>query len=333
MTTESNFCFLASQVLSGEALPEEKAKLQDILIDPFYANAYVKLKKSYRQTDHWPNENIFDAHKAWGKWQNNMSENDIQVSRDNKTRLLTRRLLQYAASILLVLSLASGWYFLFNNHAPSESSAAIYTTSAGQRSTFLLPDGSKVTLNALSTLTVDKAFGRKLREVELSGEAFFEVTPNTNKPFVVKTASLTTTVLGTAFNIYAYPNEATIVCVEHGKVKVAELGGNSITLTKGELAQLNPDTHTIIKTSGASSKPFDWQNDILRFDEITLQQAITKMNRWYSTQIQCSDSLLLNRKVRGVYSNEQIVSVISDLQFMLDFNYRFHTNGDITLYR
>ncbi len=146
-----------------------------------------------------------------------------------------------AAAILAIV--ATGAWLLYPTKQGLQDPAVMTGQQTARKEVrrVLLPDGSQVWLNTASSLRYAEDFGRKSRTVYLSGEAYFEVAQNRELPFVIHTGNVSTTVLGTTFNIRAYPGqEAVTVAVRSGKVKVDYGKMQTATLTGGQLVKVRP---------------------------------------------------------------------------------------------
>lgn len=166
-------------------------------------------------------------------------------------------------------------------YAPDESSVNqvpsynTMTTPRGGQYQLSLPDGTNVWLNAASSITYPASFTSDVREVTISGEAYFEVKKNPLKPFVVKTGKEIITVLGTSFNVNAYPDEqATKTSLLEGSVKI---GGHVL---KPSQAYINGQ---IIYTN--LSQDLAWKNGLFNFDKMSLQQAMRQISNWYDVNV------------------------------------------------
>lgn len=184
-----------------------------------------------------------------------------------------------AAVLLLVIGIASwGWFFSSPNPTMMNSTTQWLSASAtqGETLTLTLPDGSTAILNSGSNLRYPATFARKKREVQLDGEAFFEVTSNPKKPFIVKTEILTTEVLGTSFNIEAFPsqNKARVTLVT-GKVRV-QAGAQQCELHPSQQAVFHKTTQQIQVQTVATNDFTDWKEGILRFRESSLPTVVQK---------------------------------------------------------
>jgi predicted DNA-binding protein (MmcQ/YjbR family) len=175
-----------------------------------------------------------------------------------------------------------------NQHA-----ATVYNTlripAAGQYQ-LLLPDGSKVWLNAASSITFPTTFTGKERRVEVTGEAYFEIAANARQPFIVKTSEQEVTVLGTQFNINAYADEPiTRTTLLQGSIKVASLSSvinhlSSPVLRPGQQSQL---TKTELKVSNAVNveEAIAWKNGYFQFEDASLAAVMRQLARWYDITV------------------------------------------------
>jgi ferric-dicitrate binding protein FerR (iron transport regulator) len=186
-----------------------------------------------------------------------------------------------AAALLVV---AFGFFFALRTTTPHAFEAL--TTSRGETRQVQLPDGSLVTLNAASTLKYAVNFLKlKQRIVELSGEAYFEVTKDKKHPFIVKTAHQKIEVLGTRFNVSAYKEDkSTITTLFEGSIKIFYTKNNaSQALIPGQKAVLNGGTFSIGTTKVEND--LAWKNGVFCFDNDSLQSVMNKISRWYDVDI------------------------------------------------
>ncbi len=157
------------------------------------------------------------------------------------------------------------------------------TTPKGGQYKLILADGTKVWLNAASSITYPTAFTSNSREVTITGEAYFEVAKNVSKPFIVKTARETIWVLGTSFNVNAYADEkATKTSLAEGSIKVIPAkttGGEEKILQPGQ-AYINGK---IITTD--ISQDISWKNGVFNFDNKKIQEAMRQLARWYDLEV------------------------------------------------
>ena len=159
------------------------------------------------------------------------------------------------------------------------------TTPRGGQYQLTLPDGSRVWLDAASSIKYPTAFTGKEREVEMTGEAYFEIAKNTGMPFVVKAGGTTTTVLGTHFNINAYEDERTLITtLLEGSVKFG-CGKEEKVLHPGQQAVLNAETRSFTVKEADTYQAVAWKNGQLDFDNKDLPAIMRQISRWYDIDI------------------------------------------------
>lgn len=202
--------------------------------------------------------------------------------------------LKIAASILMVSTLAVLWY-KFKPQALQQTAAVVYTQSAakyGQVIKVVLPDSSEVWLNAGSRLRYPESFDGKTREIELDGEAFFDVKHKEQQPFIVHSGELNTQVLGTSFNIKAYKtNRKLRVTVASGKVAVYTKNTKAIYLTPNQTAVYDRELHAF-NTSNKPSKDFTaWTQGKLVYKNELLSQALEDISNKYGVKVTAGPNL------------------------------------------
>ncbi|MGA0556722.1 FecR domain-containing protein [Larkinella sp. VNQ87] len=196
----------------------------------------------------------------------------------------------WAVAAMAVLLSGLLWFFLNPNQPePVEQLAAVTTNQKMEK---ILPDGTKVLLNQNSRLTYPEAFAADSREVELSGEAFFDVKPDPTKPFRIHVRNTVVQVLGTSFSIRAYTNDVR-VAVSSGKVKFSS-GKKAVTLVKNEQASFNAVKDTIITMPKLSADALTFKTGLLVFDKEPLSSVVKKLAEVYH-----ADIYLANEQIAG----------------------------------
>ncbi|MCC8408564.1 DUF4974 domain-containing protein [Mucilaginibacter sp. UR6-1] len=218
------------------------------------------------------------------------------------------------------------------------------TTPKGGQYQVNLPDGSKVWLNAATTLRFPLNFQKNVRLVELSGEGYFEVKhlndANGQKVrFMVKTigaASQSVEVLGTHFNINAYSNENAIkTTLLEGSVKVSTLSGTaspaySKILKPGEQSVLNQGKIAVIKTD--TEDAVAWKNGYFRFNDESLESIMRKVERWYNVDVQYQDEALKKLSFAGVTTRfANVAELLKVLELTGEVKFRIDGNSIVVL--
>jgi ferric-dicitrate binding protein FerR (iron transport regulator) len=172
-------------------------------------------------------------------------------------------------------------------NTPKEILYNILSTPKGGQFQLVLPDGSKVWLNAASSLKYPTSFTGEKRQVELTGEGYFEVAKDAAHPFLVTANGTTTEVLGTHFNINAYPDEATInITLAEGSVRV----NSALTIRPGEQAQVDA-TGKIIRTTADIRTITGWKDGEFVFTNTPVKEVMLQVARWYDATISYTDNV------------------------------------------
>lgn len=320
---ENQFFELATRMLSGEASPQDKTLFDSFLEKEEYKRLFTWIKEQWDKKE---------TPRADFNYQRGLEKLRDKIKAAEGQEVTTRTIgfsgWRVAASILLVMSI--GVYAYFTYAPRPELKQITQSTRRGERRTIQLPDGSRVSLNAESTLQYPAEFDDDKRQISLEGEAFFEVVRNPEAPFSVDSRHITTTVLGTSFNILAYDDADIHVAVNTGKVSVAS-DSLQIFLSPGEQGTVNQQTGELQKSHIDIQSIIDWKEGVLHFDEVTLQKAITMIERWYNVDITCDNAGLLGRTLRGKYKEEKLETVLDDLQFIIGFKYTRQPDGSIRI--
>lgn len=168
----------------------------------------------------------------------------------------------------------------------------LITTPRGGQYQLILPDGSHVWLNAASSLRYPTAFVGKQRQVELSGEAYFEVIKNARQPFLVKTSHVNITVLGTHFNIMAYGEESLIqTTLAEGSVQVSNVSG-SVLISPGQQASFNKSGNQHFTVAQANlEEVLAWKNGQILLSNVNVPAIMRQISRWYDVDISYSGGI------------------------------------------
>ena len=230
--------------------------------------------------------------------------------------------MQIAAVLIIALSVgALSWYFISAEKQVNTELATVTLlhkeTSLGKKIAFTLPDGSKVKLNSGSKITYPETFNKKTREVNLTGEAFFEIKEDKLHPFIVKTSTVQTRVLGTTFNIKAYDDDNEVaVTLATGKISVDLNGKNSITLTPSYQTTFNKTAQSFTKQKIDLDKFLGWKDGILRFDNEKLATALPKLEKWFNVKIILKNKNNANCAFTGIFKDASLESILNNITFV-----------------
>lgn len=190
----------------------------------------------------------------------------------------------------------------------------VVSTPAATTTLVTLSDGTKVMLNANSTLEYPVSFDdAEVREVRLKGEGHFEVTKNPHRPFVVKAGEMQTQVLGTIFDVKAYRKDAPKVTLMQGKVKVSN-ADTEVEMRPGQTATLQSDKIVVSKASPSVS---DWLEGDFDMDQVTLAEAMSDIGAWYNKtvvfQSQANMDKLIHFRFSRRASLQEIITALNEM--------------------
>lgn len=265
----------------------------------------------------------FSAQSSWP-----LLEQRLTI-RHKTRRLQWLRPAGIAASI--VLCIAAGWMAW---QALSPASLLTVSTLAEVR-TIRLPDQTEVTLNRYSSLTYPERFKGKHREVQLQGEAYFEVHKDARHPFVVQAQEVNVKVLGTHFNVEAYQPDADVkTTLLEGRVAVSiPHTGDELVLQPNESAVYNRLKGTLVRerTAHAANEVL-WSKGILHFDQVALQEIARQLSNAFHTRVYVEDPRLrLYRMTATFRHGESLTDILELLKAAGNFDYR-QENGQISIY-
>ena len=256
--------------------------------------------------------------------------------------------LAVAACMALLAGIAI--YYLVNSVQRSEALPLLYATKPAEKKALILPDGSRVILNADSKVTLHADFGQKDRRLQLDGEAYFDVVHNPSKPFIVETPRMDVKVLGTAFNVKAYQADdlfetslirgsvelslkkehKTVMLRPHEKYVLREIRTEKVeAVISSNTAATHSNTGLLpvkINKIDTSVVEVSWTNNKIVFVDESLAEVMKKLERWYGVRIVVQDEALANNLYTGSFRNESIEDVLSALQFSKAFTYKKQGN-------
>lgn len=310
-------------------------------LDGFYTPDDAEALFRFFQTPEARPEISRQMEEAWDESEHAVpTGNPPQTYKDEAARLLKRIrqgerrrsfrfVWRYAAAAVLCLAFAYGIYSWVGQQHTAHILYTQVTAGNGEKRAVDLPDGSRVILNAGSTLHYPAAFSDDLRKVEMDGEAFFEVKPDKTKPFVIHTADADVRVLGTSFNVRAYTaDEQVAVCVKTGKVEVAVAEGTMRLLPDEEIV-LDKASREISKRRESAEKVTVWLKGGLYFNRTPIRSVIHQLERIYNCRIEFAPGRKYNDYLYGEHDNRSLEAVLNSIRYSTGIKHR--KEGDIIL--
>ena len=260
-----------------------------------------------------------------------------------------------AASLLAVLLFS---YLLTPKKPKPQIAQNTITTKPGSKSKVQLPDGSQVWLNADSRITYDETFRGPYREVRLCGEAYFDIAKDKDHPFIIHATSIDVKVLGTSLNVRSYRNEKnTEALLINGSIEVSlrDDPGKKIVLQPNEKIVVENGKTPIVTGAARADLKYDrtpvmvlgkahfqakdsiatevlWIKNKLAFDQETLENVASKIERWYGVKISIQDDSLKQTAYSGVFEDETLNQVMEALRLTGSFRYSINKK-EITITR
>ncbi len=313
MKEESNDIeLIITKVLNQEATVEEQSQLEYWLAE---SEANKKLFESYKKIIDKGQEYFnsqqhikIDVDAEWAAFQDKLAAKKVIQMEPKATA--SSRWLQIAAAVVVLM--VSG-YVLYN----FISKDTVYLQTADVPEEFTLPDESVITLNANSVLSYNQDFGKNKRTVELKGEAFFEITSDKTRPFIITAGEAEVEVLGTSFNV-SVNNGSTEVIVATGVVELSSKETKeSIELTPGERGLLEKDSK-IIETKNSDPNFNAWKTRTIIFEEADLVAVVNALNKVYHANISISTNVSQSCIVTVTFEQQSLDAVLNVLESTLD---------------
>lgn len=264
------------------------------------------------------------------KFENQKQKREGQNQGSRSVWLGFPRMVGIAASLMIILGIT---FFFVDQVFRGDPEYVIVSTKRGEKSTYQLSDGSVVKLNSGSTLTFPKRFQDDRRVITLSGEAYFEVKRDESRPFTIQSGEISTTVLGTSFNINAYDHLGSIsVTVSSGKVAVHHVpSGREEILEKGGHGVFDKSSERLSQTAVDVRRYLAWKDGVLRFDDEPLLSAIHKLSYWYNVHFDIGDAAFGTCVISGEYHQNTLRQILESFKYVNKIDYEFTDESNVVL--
>lgn len=304
--------------------PEIEEKIQKWIIkDKWTTEKNNAMSAIWDKMELAPNDNTYKALDR--------VKNKIKQIENKKKHLRIRRVLLGSAAVIIPMLLILGGYFYIHQDVKMIE----VVTSSNQQKQCTLADGTTILLNSCTKIIYPSKFKDSTRIVTLEGEAYFTVASDAAKPFIVKTSNLSVRVLGTKFNVSAYPtNDRTITTLNSGKIQVDIQSGKTdskyILKPNQEIVFNRIDNSVLINTVTGENN--SWKDGSLVFQDATFNDIVNTIERRYDVTINYNKQAFLNTPytIKFIH-NESLEDVLNVLQDVVgDFEYK-KDNSKITI--
>jgi ferric-dicitrate binding protein FerR (iron transport regulator) len=327
---------LLAKYLCNEASPVEKSEVEAWLDQSVENREELEQSRKMLDTiDTFYKTERFDSVSAFKNVKVKLNHPKMEIIQRNTIRKeVITRFYKYAAVIIFAVFLASaGFYIGFRNHT-TEVFSEIISTSNQVINEYTLPDGSIVALNSNSKLVFPKQFKGDTREVTIEGEAFFDVKPNPEKPFIINAGNAQVKVVGTSFNVSAYPEtEMVEVVVKTGKVQVINKSADELSakaqfyLTPGEKGTLLNNSSNPHKSENTDPNYLAWKTHDFIFAEVPLNEVFKCLEKTYHVNIEVLEPELNELKLNAQFDKKPIDFILNVVS--LTFNLELSVNNEL----
>lgn len=238
-----------------------------------------------------------------------------------------------AAVVALVAGALYRRAALRRGEAPPLSAERTFTSAVGARDSIALVDGSRVLLGPGSLLTVAAGYGSANRNVEVTGEAYFDVHHDAAHPFTVRAAGATIRDLGTTFAVHDDASGEVRVAVTTGSVllRSAAAGDSGVVLHRGDAGLVRDGAPALARAGAATADDLAWREGRLVFRDATVTDVAADLRRWYGVELQTPDSALARRHITATFSGEPVRRVVQVVGLALGAEVEWH--GDTAVIR
>ena len=338
---------LMARRLAGEITPAEQIELEQLVqSNPDIHFPLQTLTDLWKENTYQADQNDPETEEAYLNHIERLKTAIPAGERSSRKNLLPYMVILISILVLIFFGMPK------RSIPPTLPSISEISTKAGSKTKLVLPDGSRVWLNAKTKLTYDENFGKELREVKLTGEAFFEVVRDSLKPFLIHTSNMDLKVLGTTFNVKSYPGEQTSeASLISGSLEISLTARNKqkIILRPSEKLVISNDSVPLShKTISGKSvvQPIisiknlthfeeadsiiietSWVKNQLVFQDESFKEIALKMEKWYGVVINFEQPELTQLRFTGIFEKETIDQALYALSISEPFKYNITQNG------
>ncbi|NBC84364.1 MAG: DUF4974 domain-containing protein [Bacteroidetes bacterium] len=304
----TDYELLITKYLSGESSDLETEQLIRWLEkNPANRKVLREYQKTWDHTNFTHVQSKLDIEKEWQLFIKKRNDQGTHYSL-KKNRF--NPMLRIAAVLIAGVLIASTILYFYNR--------PVQYATANTVKSIELDDGSTVLLNKYSTLVVHPFKNKNNRELKLQGEAYFDVQPDRQKPFVVSTNNLEIIVVGTSFNVNEYPgNNYSNVVVSSGKVAVNHKSLN-VELLAGDMARLHKNEGELIKQVNSDTNYLSWKTHIFEFNNDSLKKVVETLNRVYDKKIIITNKSLNDCTITARFEKQSVQSIVEVLSSLLN---------------
>ncbi|WP_460639745.1 FecR domain-containing protein [Larkinella harenae] len=315
---------LIIRFLAGEASPKERQQLETwTAADPSHRQYLDQMRTLWQHSESATDFAHIDAHNDWHQVKARINAGSQMA--DHQPRYPSRWgvhvWLKVAAASVLVLGVLIG---LYRQQMVIQLPDPLVITATVQPLQLTLSDGTRVYLNKQASLTYPNQFAGQTRSVTLRGEAFFEVTKNPAKPFLITSGAVLTRVVGTSFSVNAPREDSVQVTVLTGKVALSKPGDlqESLVLTPGERGVFRKNAFA--ESANTDVNFLAWKTKVLTFQNTPIAEVVQDLNRYYGPKLELAGTALENCRLTTTFRQQSLDEVLAEIQLVLPVQIQRH---------
>lgn len=272
----------------------------------------------------------FENYKNDSAWLNissklglgNNSVKSVTLLRKNNFRII---IAAAAVACLMALGGISLWIVSRNYYHQMIAGSTIVETKEGEKARIILSDSSEVILNSDSRVQYVGNYNMTDRRVKLSGEAFFDISTNPEKPFVVQLDNMSISATGTRFNVFSFKNENRVeTTLEEGTISVSVKGKEPINVRSGQQVVYFVNTGEVMVFDVNTDTYTSWKENMLRFNDTPLEEAFRRIGRKYNVTFEITNRDLLDLKYTATFIDESVEEVMQMLKAVSPITYKIY---------
>jgi ferric-dicitrate binding protein FerR (iron transport regulator) len=319
---------LINRFFAGEISDNELILLKSLLeLDPKSRHIFNEENELWQEVSEQLQLNHYSTDAGWLNISSRLGlgrENNrsFKIIRINNFRILIAAatitcLIAIGALGLRIVDIAS-----FRNTA---AASIAVSTNEGEKAHIFLADSTEIILNSGSTLQYDGQYNIKDRKVKFTGEAFFNVRTNPEKPFIVQLNQMSVTATGTRFNIYSFGNEDRVeTTLEKGAITVSIKGSEPVKVKSGQQVVYLVKSKKVLVRDVDTDTYTSWKENKLRFNDTPFEEVLRRIGRRYNVHFEISDSDLLNLKYTATFIDEPVEEVMKMLKAVSPITYKIY---------
>lgn len=235
-----------------------------------------------------------------------------------------------AVACLVAIGSLSLWIEGKTSFQQMATASTKVTTNEGEKAHIFLADSTEIILSSGSTLQYNGHFNIRDRKVKLTGEAFFDVSTNPEKPFVVQLDQMSISATGTRFNVFSFGNEDRIeTTLEEGVIQVSIKGKEPINVKSGQQVVYFVNSEKVLVRDVATDTYTSWKENKLRFNDTPFEEVLRRIGRKYNVKFEITNRDLLNLKYTATFIDESIEEVMQMLKTVSPITYKIYNRTSI----